>query len=98
MLPPLDEDIAAQLLAGARTAHLAAEDDADEDRCSAATSSGTRCRNKRLEASRYCRTHEGHSATDGLCKAIMRDGRPCPKKAREGADFCGQHAKLAEHA
>jgi hypothetical protein len=98
MLPPLDDDIAAQLLAGARTVHPATEDDEDEDRCGATTSSGTRCRNKRLEASRYCRTHEGVAETDGLCKAIMRDGRPCPKKARDDADFCGQHAKLAEHA
>ena len=76
----------------------AAEDTEEEERCAATTASGARCRNKPLEASRYCRTHEGQSATDGLCKAIMKDGRPCPKKAKDDGDFCGQHAKLAEHA
>jgi len=97
MLPPIDDDVAAGLLASAAPAQ-AADEEIDEDRCFATTSSGTRCRNKALEASRYCRTHEGQADTDGLCKAIMKDGRPCPKKAKDGGDFCGQHAKLAEHA
>jgi DNA-directed RNA polymerase subunit beta' len=97
MLPAIDEDIAAGLLKGAVAGHLD-EGEEDEDRCVAVTSSGAQCRNKRLEGGRYCRTHEGVAATDGLCKAIMKDGRPCPKKAKDGGDFCGQHAKLAEHA
>jgi hypothetical protein len=97
MLPPIDEEIAASLLKNAVAGHLD-EDEEDEDRCVAVTSSGAQCRNKRLEGGRYCRTHEGVAATDGLCKAIMKDGRPCPKKAKDGGDFCGQHAKLAEHA
>jgi DNA-directed RNA polymerase subunit beta' len=100
MLPPIDEDVAAGLLRSAARKERAVvvDDEEDEDRCAATTSSGTRCRNKHLEGSRYCRTHEGLTATDGLCKAIMKDGRACPKKAKDGGDFCGQHAKLAEHA
>ena len=68
----------------------------DESRCFATTGAGSRCRNKALPGSRYCRTHEQLSVTDGLCKAVMKNGKPCPKKAREDSDYCGQHAKLAE--
>jgi len=97
MLPPIDEDVAAGLLRGAARKGDVEDDFDDEERCSAVTSSGTQCRNKRLEGSRYCRTHAGVSATDGLCKAIMKDGRPCPKKAKDDGEYCGQHAKLAEN-
>jgi DNA-directed RNA polymerase subunit beta' len=96
MLPAIDDDVAAGLLRARIAAN--ADGETDEDRCVATTSTGNRCRNKALEVSRYCRTHEGLAATDGLCKAIMKDGRVCPKKAKDGGDFCGQHAKLAEHA
>jgi DNA-directed RNA polymerase subunit beta' len=96
MLPAIDDDVAAGLLRARIAAN--ADGETDEDRCVATTSTGNRCRNKALEVSRYCRTHEGLASTDGLCKAIMKDGRVCPKKAKDGGDFCGQHAKLAEHA
>ena len=79
-----------------RPADEVVEAEDDEDRCMAMTVTGARCRNKSLEGSRYCRTHEGLSVTDGLCKAVMKNGKPCPKKAREGSDYCGQHAKLAD--
>ncbi len=90
MLPPIDDDVAAAVLRAAGGV--------EEDRCQASTSSGARCRNKALQGARYCRTHEGVAATDGLCKATMKDGRLCPKKAKDGGLYCGQHAKLAEHA
>jgi DNA-directed RNA polymerase subunit beta' len=92
-----EEDVAADLvLPEERPADEPVEAEDDEDRCSATTGTGARCRNKALPGSRYCRTHEGLSVTDGLCKAVMKNGKPCPKKAREGSDYCGQHAKLAE--
>jgi DNA-directed RNA polymerase subunit beta' len=99
IVPELDEeeDVAADLVLPEErpiTEPVEAED--DEDRCLATTGTGARCRNKALEGSRYCRTHEGLSITDGLCKAVMKNGKPCPKKAREDSDYCGQHAKLAE--
>jgi DNA-directed RNA polymerase subunit beta' len=65
-----------------------------EDRCQAITGSGEPCKNKAIEGTRYCRTHAGNAATDGLCKAVMKNGKPCPKHAKEGSDYCGQHAKL----
>jgi len=92
-----EEDVAADLvLPEERPAEAPVEAEDDEDRCSATTGTGSRCRNKALSGSRYCRTHEGLSVTDGLCKAVMKNGKPCPKKAREDSDYCGQHAKLAE--
>jgi DNA-directed RNA polymerase subunit beta' len=89
MLPPIDDDMAAGLLGRGGSTRQADEGE-DEERCAAATSSGTQCRN--------CRTHEGVAATDGLCKAVMKDGRPCPKKAKDDGDYCGQHAKTAQKA
>jgi DNA-directed RNA polymerase subunit beta' len=92
-----EEDVAADLvLPEERPADEPVEAEDDEDRCFATTGTGLRCRNKALQGSRYCRTHEGLSVTDGLCKAVMKNGKPCPKKAREDSDYCGQHAKLAE--
>jgi DNA-directed RNA polymerase subunit beta' len=92
-----EEDVAADLvLPTERPADEPVEAEDDEDRCLATTGTGARCRNKAIEGSRYCRTHEGLSVTDGLCKAVMKNGKPCPKKAREDSDYCGQHAKLAE--
>jgi DNA-directed RNA polymerase subunit beta' len=67
----------------------------EPDACAATTASGAPCKNKALPGARYCRTHEGQAATDGLCKALMKNGKPCPKKAKDDGDFCGQHAKLA---
>jgi len=98
VVPVLDEeDVAADLvLPEERPADEPVEAEDDEDRCSATTGTGSRCRNKSLPGSRYCRTHEGLSVTDGLCKAVMKNGKPCPKKARDDSDYCGQHAKLAE--
>jgi DNA-directed RNA polymerase subunit beta' len=99
IVPPLDEeeDFAADLvLPEERPADEPVEAEDDEDRCLATTGTGARCRNKALAGSRYCRTHEQLSVTDGLCKAVMKNGKPCPKKAREDSDYCGQHAKLAE--
>jgi hypothetical protein len=99
IVPSLDEeeDVAADLvLPEERPIAEPVEAEDDEDRCLATTGTGARCRNKALEGSRYCRTHEGLSITDGLCKAVMKNGKPCPKKAREDSDYCGQHAKLAE--
>ena len=99
IVPPLDEeeDFAADLvLPEERPADEPVEAEDDEDRCIATTGTGARCRNKALAGSRYCRTHEQLSVTDGLCKAVMKNGKPCPKKAREDSDYCGQHAKLAE--
>jgi DNA-directed RNA polymerase subunit beta' len=97
VMPTLEEDVAADLvLPEERPADVPVEAEDEEDRCSAMTGAGVRCRNKALGGSRYCRTHEGLSVTDGLCKAVMKNGKPCPKKAREGSDYCGQHAKLAE--
>jgi DNA-directed RNA polymerase subunit beta' len=99
IVPALDEeeDVAADLvLPEERPIAEPVEAEDDEDRCLATTGTGARCRNKALEGSRYCRTHEGLSITDGLCKAVMKNGKPCPKKAREDSDYCGQHAKLAE--
>ncbi len=99
IVPALDEeeDVAADLvLPEERPVAEPVEAEDDEDRCLATTGTGARCRNKALEGSRYCRTHEGLSITDGLCKAVMKNGKPCPKKAREDSDYCGQHAKLAE--
>jgi DNA-directed RNA polymerase subunit beta' len=95
MLPPISDDLAAGLLGQADSSTLR---DVDEDRCIGVTSSGNRCRNKALEGSRYCRTHEGLAASDGLCKATMKDGRLCPKRAKDAGDYCGQHAKLAAQA
>jgi len=99
IIPSIDEeeDFAADLvLPEERPVAEPVEAEDDEDRCLATTGSGARCRNKALEGSRYCRTHEQLSVTDGLCKAVMKNGKPCPKKAREDSDYCGQHAKLAE--
>jgi DNA-directed RNA polymerase subunit beta' len=98
VVPVLDEeDVAADLvLPEERPVVEPVEAEDDEDRCSATTGTGSRCRNKALAGSRYCRTHEGLSVTDGLCKAVMKNGKPCPKKARDDSDYCGQHAKLAE--
>ncbi len=93
LLPPLDEDTASSLGADAIRGASPDEDDEDEDRCSAVTGSGQRCRNKVLEDSRYCRTHQAMAASDGLCKAVMKSGKLCPKHAREGGDYCGQHEK-----
>jgi DNA-directed RNA polymerase subunit beta' len=97
VMPALEEDVAADLvLPEERPIDEVVEAEDEEDRCMAMTITGARCRNKSLEGSRYCRTHEGLSVTDGLCKAVMKNGKPCPKKAREGSDYCGQHAKLAD--
>ena len=99
IVPSLDEeeDFAADLvLPEERPVAEPVEAEDDEDRCLATTGTGARCRNKALAGSRYCRTHERLSVTDGLCKAVMKNGKPCPKKAREDSDYCGQHAKLAE--
>jgi DNA-directed RNA polymerase subunit beta' len=84
VVPTLDEeeDVAADLvLPEERPADEPVEAEDDEDRCFATTGAGSRCRNKALQGSRYCRTHEGLSVTDGLCKAVMKNGKPCPKRA-----------------
>ncbi len=64
-----------------------------EDQCQAVTGTGAQCRNKALEGTRYCRTHEKNAETDGMCKGHYADGRPCKSRAREGSDYCGVHGK-----
>jgi len=92
-----EEDVAADLvLPEERPPEEPVVAEQEEEACLATTGTGARCRNKALAGSRYCRTHESLSATDGLCKAVMKNGKPCPKRAREDSDYCGQHAKLAD--
>jgi hypothetical protein len=92
-----EEDVAADLvLPEERPLEEPVVAEQEEEACLATTGTGARCRNKALAGSRYCRTHESLSATDGLCKAVMKNGKPCPKRAREDSDYCGQHAKLAD--
>jgi len=92
-----EEDVAADLvLPEERPLEEPVVAEQEEEACLATTGTGARCRNKALPGSRYCRTHESLSATDGLCKAVMKNGKPCPKRAREDSDYCGQHAKLAD--
>jgi hypothetical protein len=76
----------------ARTA-VATEEAPAEDQCQAETGSGARCRNKALEGTRYCRTHQKNAETDGMCKGHYADGRPCKNRAAEDSDFCRVHGK-----
>ena len=78
------------------SAAVAEAEEPAEGQCEAMTGSGSRCRNKAVEGSRYCRAHEKNAESDGMCKGHYADGRPCKSKAREGSGYCGVHGKSAE--
>ena len=62
-------------------------------RCEALTKKGTRCKNKSLERSKYCRVHQAKDANVAQCKAKTKSGTRCSKAAKT-MGFCTQHYKM----
>lgn len=64
-------------------------------RCEAITKKGTRCKNKAVANSRFCRVHQAQNPNVQKCKAITKSGTRCSRAATK-AGYCTQHYKMRQ--
>ena len=59
-------------------------------RCEATTKKGTRCKNKAVGNTKYCKVHQTKSQSVKQCKAITKSGERCSRAAKTSG-YCTQH-------
>ena len=64
-----------------------------QTRCEAITRNGTRCRNKALEQSKYCRVHQANDPKVAQCMEKTQKGSRCRRPSKI-AGYCTQHYKM----
>ena len=62
-------------------------------RCEATTKKGTRCKNKAVNNTKYCKVHQAKSPSVSQCKAKTKKGTRCSREAKNSG-YCKQHYNM----